>query len=243
MANPQPTDAHLRIAHSILEAILLRDFSKRQLNVLLFILRLSWGCKAGSSKKYAIIPRQRDFGIVGIREGHIKAELNWLVSSKVLFTDGTKYWFNKNFDEWQVSRVNPYQPEELTKLVSLNIKDGKKLTELGSDESEELTEKGSENLPKGEESAYQKGKFPTNKLATSKENIKESINKEEGGLLSAKQRELFNILLRCPAIKDSDAYKLPELLADYRNVNHALEFKKFAEWWPGPKNRKNHGLL
>ena len=34
MANPQPTDAHIRIAHSITEAIMLRDFSKRQRKIL-----------------------------------------------------------------------------------------------------------------------------------------------------------------------------------------------------------------
>lgn len=188
MVNPQPSDAHLRIAHSILEAILLRDFSKRQLNILLFVLRLSWGCRAGSSKKYAIIPRQRDFGIVGIGEGHIKSELTWLVSSKILFTDGERYWFNKNFDEWQVSRVNPYQPEELTELVSLNIKNGIRLTEMGSSGDEELTETGSGNLPKGEESTYRKGKFPTKESGSPKERLNKNINK--GGFTSIYMRKL-----------------------------------------------------
>lgn len=70
--------------------------------------------------------------------------------------------------------------------------------------------------------------------------IKETLTKERetGELLSPEQKELFNILLRCPAIKEVEAYKLPELLTDYPNVNHALEFKKFIEWWPGPKKRK-----
>lgn len=67
---------------------------------------------------------------------------------------------------------------------------------------------------------------------------KQSNIKETGELLSPKQKELLNILLRCPAIKEADAYKLPELFADYPNVNHALEFKKFVEWWPGPKKRQ-----
>ena len=117
MANPQPTDAHLRMAHSINEAIMLRDFTKRQRKVLDLILRLSWGC----GKKTAIIPRQRDFGAVGIGETHITAELSWLIESKIIATDSGEYSFNKDFDQWQVSRVKPYQPEKLTELVRLNL--------------------------------------------------------------------------------------------------------------------------
>lgn len=117
MANPQPTDAHLRVAHSINEAIMLRDFTKRQRKVLDLILRLSWGC----GKKTAIIPRQRDFEAVGIGETHITAELSWLIESKIVTTDSGEYSFNKDFDQWQVSRVKPYQPEKLTELVRLNL--------------------------------------------------------------------------------------------------------------------------
>jgi len=72
--------------------------------------------------------------------------------------------------------------------------------------------------------------------------LKEKINytkeRDGGKLLSSTHKDLFNILKRCPAIKDSEAGKLPELLADYPGLNYALEFKKFAEWWPGPKKRK-----
>ena len=56
--------------------------------------------------------------------------------------------------------------------------------------------------------------------------------------LSTAQQYLFNILLRCPAIKKSDSAKLPELLKDYPGINYELEFKKFVEWWPGPNKRK-----
>jgi hypothetical protein len=104
MANPQPTDAHIRIAHSITEAIMMRDFSKRQRKLLDLILRLSWGC----GKKEAIIPQQNDFMIVGIGEGHIKQEISWLIESKVIYRQANHYWFNKNYDEWQVSRVKPF---------------------------------------------------------------------------------------------------------------------------------------
>ncbi len=223
MANPQPTDAHLRVAHQIFEQVMASDFTKRQGKILDLILRLSWGC----GKKEAYIPRQKDFEVVGVGEGHIKAELRWLELAKVITISDNQYSFNKDYDQWRVSRAKGYDPEKLTTLVRINLSSKPKTYQSGKT-----------NLPKWEDSTYQSGKNSTSKLATSKENIKESIYKEKREPLSPKQKELFSILLRCPAIKETDAHKLPELLQDYPNVNHALEFKKFAEWWPGPKKRQ-----
>ena len=164
MANPQPTDAHLRVAHSINEAIMMRDFSKRQRKILDLILRLSWGC----NKKYAKIPRQKDFEIVGIGEGHIKVELIWLAQSRIITIDGDKFSFNKDFDQWQVSRVRPFTPDKLTELVSLNL----------NGHYPELTETVSPNLPKQEETTYQKGKLSTPELVLPKERLKKVLKKD-----------------------------------------------------------------
>lgn len=171
MANPQPTDAHLRIAHSITEAIMLRDFSKRQRKILDLILRLSWGC----GKKYAIIPQQRTFEIVGIGESHIKVELEWLEQSQVIYQDNDRYSFNKDFDQWQVSRVCPFSPEKLTELVSLNLKDTYRNSKSTN---QELTETVSNNLPKKEVGTYNNGKFSTPNLASRKEILNKDINKD-----------------------------------------------------------------
>jgi hypothetical protein len=147
MANPQPTDAHLRIAYSIQEQIMMSMFPERPLRAMLFILRLSWGC----GKHSAYIPRQRDFALCGVGESHIKQVLIWLINANVIIRDGDYYQFNKDFDRWHVTRVIDYSPEKLTELVSLNLnKSDKKLTELVSNEDQELTKKGSYNLPKRE---------------------------------------------------------------------------------------------
>ena len=164
MANPQPTDAHLRVAHSINEAIMTRDFTKRQRKILDLILRLSWGC----GQKDAYIPRQRDFSVVGIHEVDIKSELEWLEVSKVIAREGSFYWFNKNFDDWEVSRVKPYQPEKLSKLLSLNL----------SKDRPELSETLSKNLVKHEEKTKQNTKSPTSDSATPKERVKKVLNKD-----------------------------------------------------------------
>ena len=175
MANPQPTDAHLRIAHSINEAIMLRDFTKRQRKILDLILRLSWGC----NKKHATIPRKRDFQVIGIAETHIKIELEWLQQSKIIYVDGDHYSFNKDFDQWQVSRVYPFTPDKLTELVRLNLQE---TYQNGKSETAELTKTVSENLPKREVLTYQNSNFSTSKLATPKESIKESNNNNSSSI-------------------------------------------------------------
>jgi len=127
MANPQPTDAHIRIAHSIEEQLMVSLFSEQQRRILDLILRLSWGC----GKKYAIIPKQSDFQIVGVGESHIKAHLQWLVTSRVIIREGQAYAFNKDFDQWHVSRSLVYTPEKMSDLVRIN---------LANNDDEELTE-------------------------------------------------------------------------------------------------------
>jgi hypothetical protein len=163
MTYPQPTEAHLRIAHSIEEQIMVSLFSEQELRVLFFILRLSWGC----NKRSAYIPKQRDFEIIGIGEGHIKARLDWLISSKVIFRDGCYYAFNKNFDDWRVSRARGYRPEMLTELVSSNL----------STPDKEFTQNVSHNLPKGEDSTYAKGKSVEPDPASPKERLNKYIYK------------------------------------------------------------------
>ena len=158
MANPQPTDPHLRVAHSINEAIMTRDFTKRRRKILDLILRLSWGC----GKKDALIPRQQDFEFVGVGKGHIKIELDWLEVSRVIYRDGPLYWFNKNFDDWQVSRVSPFSPNKVTDLVTLNLHEKKP----------EVTETVTDKLPKREQSGYRNSNLPTPELATPKERVK-----------------------------------------------------------------------
>lgn len=164
MANPQPTDAHLRIAHSINEAIMTRDFTKRQRKILDLILRLSWGC----GKKDAYIPHQRDFSVVGVHEVDVLSELNWLEVSKVIAREKSYFWFNKDFDTWEVSRVKPYQPEKLSELLSLNLNGNRP----------ELSETLSQNLVKHEVLTKQNTKFATPNLATPKEILKKVLKKD-----------------------------------------------------------------
>lgn len=117
MAKPQPTYAHIRIPHQIGEHIMVSQFTARQRRILDLILRLSWGC----GKEEAQIPRQRDFGVVGVGEGHIKTELERLVRDNIIRRDCDRYALNRDLTQWRVSRFRGYHREELTGLVGLNL--------------------------------------------------------------------------------------------------------------------------
>ena len=164
MADPQPTDAHLRVAHSINEQLMVSHFSEQQRRILDLILRLSWGC----GNKVAHIPHQRDFEIVGVREGHVRAHLDWLVEAKVIFRQDCYYQFNKDYDQWRVSRATGYTKEKLTEIVRLNLNHDKP----------DITDSVRENLRNREETAYGNRKTHTPELASPKESIKEKLKKE-----------------------------------------------------------------
>lgn len=199
MANPQPTDAHLRMAHSINEAIMLRDFSKRQRKILDLILRLSWGC----GKKYAYIPFQRDFRVAGVYESDIGKEITWLVDSNIIYHDGNYYWFNKDFDSWQISRVKTGNEEELKarlgELLRENLSGRRRIDKDFAKHEAAISETRTEELVKHEPNASQNTNSPTPKLATAKEKerkVKEKVKKERGPTPSLTTSQLLDILLK-----------------------------------------------
>ena len=71
MANPHRDDPHLRVAHELNEEIMSCEFTKRQRKLLDLILRLSWGC----NKKWAVIPKQRDFEVAPVVQGRVRGRL------------------------------------------------------------------------------------------------------------------------------------------------------------------------
>ena len=222
MANSQPTDGHIRLPHNITEAIMLRDFSKRQRKILDLILRLSWGC---AGKLTATIPHQKDFECVGVHEGHVKKELERLIESKVIKRERNEYSFINDSDLWQVNRNKPYQPEKLTELVSINL--------------HELTKTGSENLPKQEVSPYRNSKIHTSDLASPKESIKENIY-NTSFLLARKLQEF--ILRNNPKAKPKTPEELTKWADDFRkmieidkrtpeDIDNVLKFSQDDSFW------------
>lgn len=190
MANPQKERGYVGVANDIWDEVIRRDFTKRQKDILLFIWRLSYGC----GQKAAIVPKQRDFAICGIGEGHIKAELDYLIRCKVIFRDKEKkeFQFNKDYDFWKINPGRDWDDDRFRELVHINLKEAKKtrskLTETVSsppdEPEEELTETVSsdnENLPKREvgltETVSSTTDFPIQDVAS--ESPKKGLKKKD----------------------------------------------------------------
>ncbi|MDP5277230.1 replication protein [Chengkuizengella axinellae] len=119
MANPQIENGYIKIANEIWDEIIRRNFSKRQKDILNLVWRLSYGCR----RKKALIPLQKDFTICGVPQQHVKNELKYLESCKVLLWDQEKseYEINKNYELWQVSPVTSWDSDRFHELIHLNI--------------------------------------------------------------------------------------------------------------------------
>lgn len=119
MASPQPTDAHLRIAHSLWEEITMRDFSKRQRSVIDLLLRLSWGC----GKKAWMYDSYADFEAVGVYRNVVSEELQYMEGNRIIkwFPEFRIIMFNKNFEEWTIPRKKKASSEHMKRLVNNSL--------------------------------------------------------------------------------------------------------------------------
>lgn len=119
MADVQLENGYVRIANEIWDEIIRRDFTKRQKDILLLILRLSYGC----NKKTAHIPQMVDFSLCGVTKNNIKSELVYLTGMKVIEwdQDAMIFSFNKNYTFWQASPVRFWDEEKFKDLLRINL--------------------------------------------------------------------------------------------------------------------------
>lgn len=153
MNSPKGKSGFVRIENKILDEVIRRDFTKRQKDILLFIWRLSYGCR----RDVANIPKLKDFTLCGVGKGHIAAELRELEQCRVITRNDTEYRFNEDYDFWQITPVRGWDIERFNELIHLNIveskKPSKKFTETGNADNYESPEAGYQNgnLDDGEE--------------------------------------------------------------------------------------------
>ncbi len=216
-----PEDGTTPIANLLLEALAIAKLTGKEKGVILYLWRRTYGWERDGRRLKEKAISLSEFGkVCNLDTAAASKLLSGLVDKNILKRNfagpgkGYTYSMNTRVGEWDKGCIN----QQLLRELSI------------------------QPLVKTTTQPLVKTTTPSNTKSASLNKRKEILNKEKGELLSPKQKELFTILLRCPAIKESDACKLPELLADYPNVNHALEFKKFVEWWPGPKKRKNPWL-
>lgn len=119
VASPQVENGHLRLANELLEELITRDFSKRQLKIILLILRLSWAC----NKKYAVIPNLKDFEACGIIKNNIKKELEILEKARVIYwnKEANLFAINKYYEYWTISLVIKTITVKMQSLIRNNL--------------------------------------------------------------------------------------------------------------------------
>jgi hypothetical protein len=119
MASPQLEKGYVRIAYELQDEILRRNFSKRQQNIILFILRLSYG----TGQKDCLISKYNRFEIAGIDKSDVKNELKYLRTCKVLNWDEDSMIFsvNKNYDVWQVNPNKKWDEDKFKELIHENL--------------------------------------------------------------------------------------------------------------------------
>ncbi|WP_217563044.1 replication protein [Paenibacillus sp. GbtcB18] len=148
MANPQPENGFVRVANEIWDEIICRSFSKRQIDIILFILRLSYGC----NKKTAKIPLQQDFILAGLGgKGNIALELKRLEAARVITRnkEAGEYALNKDYETWDVGLVKGWEKARFEKLLNLNLDQGKKQRKLKAGRAPKSSQ--NENSQMGEE--------------------------------------------------------------------------------------------
>ncbi|WP_010278873.1 replication protein [Paenibacillus senegalensis] len=204
MVNPQKEHGYVGIANEIWDEVIRRNFTKRQKDILMFIWRLSYGC----NRKVAHIPKQKDFELCGIRQGHIKAELEHLIDSKVILFDKEQknYQFNKKYDEWDLSPVSQWDQERFRELLHLNLSQAKKSKKTVRKSEEKVTETGSyEGVNSGKKN-YQNSNFSEDENLPKQEVCKNQKLTEKGSL------ENKNLLKREVGLTEKGSLTLPKRL-------------------------------
>lgn len=161
MANPQP-DEFTRISNELFEAIILAGFKKRQLNIILLVIRLSYGC----GRKYAVL-RQADFKTIGIDKSDIKKELLQLEESSVLTIDGERIALNKDYDRWRIPQAPAEGREKFKQILKRNLaekKVGATPTGTGTQVGKSPTDTGAKVGNSPTAPADSVGKTPTTQL-------------------------------------------------------------------------------
>ena len=144
-------NGYLRISVSLFENLYFRNFSKRELQIISLILRLSYGYQ----KKTAYIKPKNWFSVCGIPRPDIFSTLRGLIAKNVIRDLGNNtYSLNKNYDEWAVTYPKSYDEDKLN-ILKMIQKNGSKIlpkevAKRDRKEKQNATENGSEILPSSE---------------------------------------------------------------------------------------------
>lgn len=103
-----------KLDNDLLRVIFTSDFTKRQLKILLLIIRFSYGYHKG----YAVL-KKRDFSAAGVSPYCIKDELKKLVQMQVIGSDPSHdaLWINEDLSAWAVEGPG----ENMRRLARISV--------------------------------------------------------------------------------------------------------------------------
>jgi len=101
MANPQVKNGYTTIANEIIEAVAGFDFSKRELKILLIVIRETYGYQRKSKE----ILRELLVKKTGIDVAHVSRTISALASKNVLFREKSELGINKDYEQWKLAET------------------------------------------------------------------------------------------------------------------------------------------
>ncbi|MGR9527640.1 replication protein (plasmid) [Priestia megaterium] len=118
LSNDEALTFYFQSMNKWLDTFCSRDFTKRQANILFFLLSFTVHTKNLTTH----IPTLKDFEHCGVSPTKIKDELEFLVDKHVIFWDKGKMNFTINpyADQWNIKRFKNYKCERFKYLVELN---------------------------------------------------------------------------------------------------------------------------
>lgn len=150
------------IPHDLLNALLVSNLTKRELKVVLLIIRLTYGCH----KKWAYL-KQNDLRTVRISETHAKGVFESLSAASTIVKNGKskQYKVVEDFFISRVPKTGSFELERLTKVIGSNLP-----RSTSQNGNEELPKSVRQNLPNKELVSSQNSNtypFPNREVSTS----------------------------------------------------------------------------
>lgn len=116
MADVKLKNGYIKIANNLFEQLFIRDFTLKQLRILLLIFRLSYGFNKTDA---VVIPFSR-FDVANIHKCDVRRVLAELQKRNIIICDfeNNVFTLNKNFDEWMVNFHSTFSDENFVNLKS-----------------------------------------------------------------------------------------------------------------------------
>lgn len=186
MADVKLKNGYVRVVNNLVDQLFLREFSLKQLRVIMLILRLSYGY----NKKYAIIKPKSRFNFANLHNPDINKILNELIAKKVIIKIAEDcYSFNKDYDVWEIPYHKFYNEKKYKDLLALQFVSETLTTNM----SESLTSNISETLTKDEGELVNHLQNLKKDEQITNTNISETLTKNENLLVNHLQEQPENV--------------------------------------------------